>query len=127
MLSVFSTTKGNEDVHLLKKRIPQDLVSRSLAVMTISLGVVLGATFLLTMTEYTRHTDILALLFETTSAFGTVGMSMGLTPNLSSMGKYIIIVTMYIGRLGPLTLAFALAQKTVKQKYRYPEDKLLIG
>lgn len=127
MLSVFSTIKGNEDVHLLKKRIPQDLVSRSLAVMTISLGVVLGATFLLTMTEYTRHTDILALLFETTSAFGTVGMSMGLTPDLSPMGKYIIIVTMYIGRLGPLTLAFALAQKTVKQKYRYPEDKLLIG
>lgn len=95
--------------------------------MTISLGLVLGATFLLTITEYTRHTDILALLFEATSAFGTVGMSMGLTPDLSPIGKCIIIVIMYIGRLGPLTLAFALAQKSVKQKYRYPEDKLLIG
>ncbi|MEK4852007.1 TrkH family potassium uptake protein [Paenibacillus sp. FSL H7-0756] len=127
ILSIFSTIKGNADVQLLKKRIPQDLIFRSLAVMTISLGLVLGATFLLTITEYTRHTDILALLFEATSAFGTVGMSMGLTPDLSPIGKCIIIVIMYIGRLGPLTLAFALAQKSVKQKYRYPEDKLLIG
>ncbi|MNL57988.1 Ktr system potassium uptake protein B [compost metagenome] len=95
--------------------------------MTISLCVVLAAAFLLTITEYSHHQDFLTLLFEATSAFGTVGMSMGITPELSSMGKCIIIVTMYIGRLGPLTLAFALAQRNVKQKYRYPEDKLLIG
>ncbi|WP_054939820.1 TrkH family potassium uptake protein [Paenibacillus ihuae] len=127
MLSIIATVKGKADVQLLKKRIPQDIIFRSLAVMTISLCVVLAAAFLLTITEYSHHQDFLTLLFEATSAFGTVGMSMGITPELSSMGKCIIIVTMYIGRLGPLTLAFALAQRNVKQKYRYPEDKLLIG
>ncbi|BCG61120.1 hypothetical protein [Paenibacillus sp. URB8-2] len=54
-------------------------------------------------------------------------MSMGLTPELSPLGKLVIIITMFIGRLGPLTLAFALAQRNKKQKYRYPEEKLLIG
>ncbi|QSF46622.1 TrkH family potassium uptake protein [Paenibacillus tianjinensis] len=127
MLSIIATVKGKADVQLLKKRISQEIIFRSLAVMTISMGVVLGVAFLLTITEYPHQKDFLALLFEATSAFGTVGMSMGITPELSSMGKGIIIVTMYIGRLGPLTLAFALAQKSVKQKYRYPEDKLLIG
>lgn len=79
--------------------------------MTISLGVVLTATFLLSITEYAHPKDFLALLFEATSAFGTVGMSMGITSELSPLGKCIIIITMYIGRLGPLTLALALAQK----------------
>lgn len=127
MLSIVSTIKGKTDVQLLKKRISQDIIFRALAVMTISLGVVLTATFLLSITEYAHPKDFLALLFEATSAFGTVGMSMNLTPELSPLGKCIIIITMYIGRLGPLTLALALAQKNVKQKYRYPEDKLLIG
>ncbi|WP_342549124.1 TrkH family potassium uptake protein [Paenibacillus sp. FSL P2-0089] len=127
MLSIVSTIKGKTDVQLLKKRISQDIIFRALAVMTISLGVVLTATFLLSITEYAHPKDFLALLFEATSAFGTVGMSMGITSELSPLGKCIIIITMYIGRLGPLTLALALAQKNVKQKYRYPEDKLLIG
>lgn len=127
LLSIMATVRGKEDVQLLNKRIPQQIIFRALAVMTISASVVLLSTFLLTITEYSHHTNFLVLLFEATSAFGTVGMSMGVTPELSTAGKLIIIVTMYIGRLGPLTLAFALAQKTVKQKHRYPEDKLLIG
>ncbi|MNB76957.1 Ktr system potassium uptake protein B [compost metagenome] len=127
LLSIISTVKGNTDVQFMKRRIPQDIIFRALAVMIISMGVVLTATFLLTITEFPQHHDFLALLFEATSAFGTVGMSMNMTAGLSNAGKWIIIITMFIGRLGPLTLAFALAQKSVKQKYRYPEDKLLIG
>lgn len=127
LLSVVSTIRGKRDVQLFHRRISQDIIFRSLAVMTISLGIVVGAAFLLTITEYPHQRDFLSLLFETTSAFGTAGMSMGATPDLSPIGKYIIIGTMYIGRLGPLTIAFALSQKSVEQKYRYPEDKLLIG
>ncbi|WP_235950239.1 TrkH family potassium uptake protein [Paenibacillus apii] len=127
VLSIMATVKGNEDVQLLKKRISQKMIFRALAVMTISVGVVIAAAFLLTITEYRLHKDFLVLLFEATSAFGTVGMSMGLTPELSPLGKLVIIITMFIGRLGPLTLAFALAQRNKKQKYRYPEEKLLIG
>ncbi|MNY58387.1 Ktr system potassium uptake protein B [compost metagenome] len=67
------------------------------------------------------------VLFEATSAFGTVGLSMGLTPELSPLGKGIIILTMFIGRLEPLTLMYALSQRVVKNKFRYPEEKILIG
>ncbi|MNN88639.1 Ktr system potassium uptake protein B [compost metagenome] len=95
--------------------------------MVISVIVVITATFLLTITERELHRDFLALLFEAVSAFGTVGLSMALTPELSVMGKLIITLVMYIGRLGPLTLVLALAHKSDKQKYRYPEDKIMIG
>ncbi|MDF2922571.1 MAG: TrkH family potassium uptake protein [Paenibacillaceae bacterium] len=127
LLSIVSTVKGRTDVELMKRRISHELILRALAVMIISLGVVLLSAFLLTLTEQRLHKDFMELLFEATSAFGTVGMSMGVTPDLSAMGKLVMIMTMYIGRLGPLTLAFALSQKNNKQKYRYPEEKLLIG
>ncbi|MFM9329094.1 potassium transporter TrkG [Paenibacillus mesotrionivorans] len=78
--------------------------------------VVITATFLLTITERELHRDFLALLFEAVSAFGTVGLSMSLTPELSVMGKLIITLVMYIGRLGPLTLVLALAHKSDQAK-----------
>lgn len=127
VLSIIATVKGKDDVQLMKRRIPIDLILRSLAVILISVFVVISVAFLLTLTEHRLQKDFMELLFEATSAFGTVGLSMGLTPELSPLGKSIIIFTMYVGRLGPLTLAFALSQKNVKQKYRYPEEKLLIG
>jgi trk system potassium uptake protein TrkH len=67
------------------------------------------------------------VLFETTSAFGTVGLSMGLTPKLSVIGKLLISFTMYLGRIGLLTLAFALAQKQFTSNFRYAEEKVPIG
>jgi trk system potassium uptake protein TrkH len=95
--------------------------------MVVSVIVVITATFLLTITEHNLNRDFLDLLFEAVSAFGTVGLSMALTPELSVWGKVIITIVMYIGRLGPLTLVLALAQKNDKQKYRYPEEKIMIG
>lgn len=97
----------------------KDLVSQ--------LVVVVLATFLLTLSEHSLRKDFMEILFEVTSAFGTVGLSIGLTPELSSLGKLIIIFIMFIGRLGPLTLAFALSQKQRQEKIRYPEEKVLIG
>jgi len=69
----------------------------------------------------------LSLLFESTSAFGTVGLSMGITPNLTNLGKIIVMCTMFIGRLGPLTIALAIAMRKEKIDYRYPEEKLMVG
>ncbi|MFB4324571.1 TrkH family potassium uptake protein [Paenibacillus sp. CR_12] len=127
LFTLISIIKGKEDVQLLNRRIPQSIILRSIAVMVISVSVVIGATFLLTISEHSLQKDFMEVLFEVTSAFGTVGLSMGLTPELSPFGKGVIILTMYIGRLGPLTLAFALSQRVVKQKYRLPEEKVLIG
>lgn len=128
-VSVISTVTGKEDAQLYKRRLAQELVMRSLAVVIISLAVVLTATFLLCITEQHGNRDLnyLTILFEATSAFGTVGLSMGLTYELSELGKVIIICTMFVGRLGPLTLAFALAVSTRRQPYRYAEEKILIG
>jgi len=67
------------------------------------------------------------LLYETSSALGTVGLTLGLTPNLSSLGKIFIMIMMYLGRVGPLTVMLALTRKRKKSGYKYPEGKILIG
>jgi trk system potassium uptake protein TrkH len=115
--AVWSQGRGRGDVVLLGRRIP--------AVTFLSGGLTIFVTMLLCLTE---RADFLTLLFETVSAFGTVGLSMGITPTLSTLGRLFIILTMYAGRVGPLTLVFALAQSRRPQNgVRYVEDKVLIG
>jgi len=84
----------------------------------------LTSAFLLTLLE---EAEFLPCLFEAISAFATVGLSMGITPDLSLPGKIVVIVTMFFGRLGPLTIAMALATRGPKEQFRYPEEKLLVG
>ncbi|RYD05642.1 hypothetical protein N752_07035 [Desulforamulus aquiferis] len=127
ILSLSNIIKGRSEVSVFKRTVATDMILRSLAVIIISLGVVMTSTLLLTITEHSLQRDFLEVLFEATSAFGTVGLSMGLTAELSVLGKLIIIVTMFIGRLGPLTLAYALARRNVKPNIRYAEEKILIG
>ncbi|MDQ0339714.1 trk system potassium uptake protein TrkH [Caldalkalibacillus uzonensis] len=127
IMTLRSVVKGEEEVTVLKRRISDNLVFQALAVIILSFGIVLLVSLLLTITEHTAQYDFLEILFEATSAFGTVGLSMGVTGELSPLGKLIVIATMFIGRLGPLTFAFALALRPTKSKIRYPEDKILIG
>ena len=127
ILSLSSIIKGRSEVTILKRTVGTEMILRALAVIITSLGVVMISTLLLTITEHSLQRDFLEVLFEATSAFGTVGLSMGLTGHLSPLGKLIIIVTMFIGRLGPLTMAYALAQRSVKSNIRYAEEKVLIG
>ncbi|WP_336774268.1 TrkH family potassium uptake protein [Paenibacillus sp. MMO-58] len=127
IMSVIAIVRGREDVVIYKRRLVTDFILRALAVIIISLGVVLVCAILLTITE--RHTDhnFMDILFESTSAFGTVGMTLGLTSKLTFAGKLVIIATMFIGRLGPLTMAYAMTRSSNKQYYRHPEEKLMIG
>ncbi|MNI45493.1 Ktr system potassium uptake protein B [compost metagenome] len=67
------------------------------------------------------------LLYEATSAFGTTGLTLGLTTELSFMGKCIILITMYLGRLGPIMVVLSVARNTKANPIKYPEDKILIG
>jgi trk system potassium uptake protein TrkH len=82
---------------------------------------------ILSITE--NGAQLVEMMYEATSAFGTVGLSLNFSPRLTSIGRVIIILTMYIGRVGPLTLAFAFAQRQLKNNsaVKYPEDKVLIG
>lgn len=122
--AVWAMVRGKEDIEIFQRRLPKEIVIRSLAITTVALGLVIFITMLLTITE---NSDFLTVLFETTSAFGTVGLTMGLTPKLTIIGKLAIILTMYLGRVGPLTVAFALAQKQRKAVYRLAEEKIMVG
>lgn len=124
VLVAWCRVRGRGGVEAFWRRIPQDQVDRALTVFLMGLGLVCGITLLLLMTE---GADFLRTLFEVTSAFGTVGLSMGLTTELSPWGRLLIILTMYMGRLGPLTVAFALAERRRAISFRHPEEKLMIG
>lgn len=123
--AVRSQIKGKEDVIFFRKRIAYDTIYKALTVMLAGLFIVMIATMLLTITEPGK--DFLMILFEATSAFGTVGLSMGLTPELSPLGKVIIILTMFAGRVGPLTIAFAVTLRRNSDPFSYPKGKIMIG
>ncbi|CAH0315303.1 Ktr system potassium uptake protein B [Peribacillus sp. Bi96] len=123
--TVWSQIKGKEDVVLFRRRIVIETIFKALTVTVIGLFVILTITMLLTITESGR--DFLMILFEATSAFATVGLSMGLTPELSPIGRILIIFTMFAGRLGPLTIAFAIAMRRKPDPLRNPKGKIMIG
>ncbi|NGQ94462.1 Trk family potassium uptake protein [Brevibacillus sp. SYP-B805] len=123
--AVWAQIKGREDVILFRQRILPHMIYKSLTVTLSGLFIVTAVTMILSITE--RGADFLMLLFEATSAFGTVGLSMGLTPHLTPVGETIIMLTMFAGRVGPLTIAYALAQRKKKEYFRYPKGKIMIG
>ena len=124
--TVISVITGREDAEAFEKRISKTLVYRAFALAVISLLLVISVTMVLSISE---NADFLTLLFESTSAFATVGLSLNYSPNLSFIGKLIISATMFAGRVGPLTLIVALAQRAQKNKsnLKYPEDKISVG
>ncbi len=124
LLGVWAIITGNQDINVFGKRIPQEQVLKSLAVVALSIVLITVVVMLLSITE---EADFLTLLFETVSAFATVGLSLNFSPSLSVYGRCFIIVTMFFGRVGPLTIAVALWERQKKLKYRYPEEKIIIG
>lgn len=124
--SVTATLKGKFDVEMFERKIPPATVVKSIAIFIICIILVSIGVLILMRLEPDK--SFLALLFEVVSAFGTVGLSLGVTPFLSSLGKMAIIVIMYLGRVGPLTLVVAVGSRVVlPSKVEYPEGKVLIG
>lgn len=117
----FLRQRGEPD--LFGRSIRMDTVIRSLAITTISLLLVIAFIFMLTVTE---KIPFLPLAFEVVSAFGTVGLSMGITNQLSDLGEVLLSMVMFVGRIGPLTLFFLL-MKPKKVHYRYPYDQIFTG
>ncbi|WP_078412329.1 TrkH family potassium uptake protein [Priestia abyssalis] len=126
LFALWSVLTNKEDVNIFKRRIPSPLVYRALSIALSGILFIFLIFFLLTITE--RGADMSKILFETVSAFATVGLSAGFTGELSPMGRILITIMMFIGRVGPLTMAFALAiHSNNKAKIRYAEEKILIG
>ena len=126
-LLILAFIRGKKEVNVMHKRLDTGLILRAIVIVLLSLLLVLFVTFILMMTENKDFT-LDKILFEVTSAFGTVGLTCGITPSLSGIGKLLIIMTMYGGRVGLLTLSLALAkhQRTKDARIRYPEGKIIL-
>ncbi|WP_130613436.1 TrkH family potassium uptake protein [Cohnella abietis] len=122
--AVLAMIRGKDDVVLFRLRLAQERVYKAVTVTLFCIGIVMLGTMVLATTE---DAAFLKILFEVTSAFGTVGLSMGLTGDLTVTGKITIIILMFIGRLGPLTLTYALGPKQGRALYRHAEGKIIIG
>jgi trk system potassium uptake protein TrkH len=122
--TIRATLKGLKDTVMFRRRVPHETVRRAFTITTLSVFVVVTAVLLL---NYFDNFSLMESAFEVFSAFGTVGLSMGITPKLSSIGKIVIIVVMFIGRVGPLSLALTLLIQQKEPKVEYPKENISIG
>jgi trk system potassium uptake protein TrkH len=127
IMAVYTTIRKRSDVEIFKRCVPLVTVGKALTVLLLFTIVLFGATFLLTITERHNNFAASAIMFEATSALGTVGLSCGITPSLTTAGKTIIIITMLIGRLGALTLLATLTLNIKPARYNYPTESLVVG
>lgn len=131
LIQTISMLKGRVHAEAFRRTVRPSVVSRALTLFFITLTLCIAVTMVMSVTEVLpRFRGIEYLLFETFSAFGTVGLTMGLTPSLSLMGKLLIIALMYIGRVGILTVGFSLTMRLMKAKgghYKLPEESVIIG
>lgn len=127
-LILLSQVRGHEDISAFGRRIPRSLIAKSVTVMTLSTLLVVGAALALMISA---EVSLLTALFEISSAFGTVGLSLGpgygLATELGPFGKILLALVMFAGRVGPITLAVALSERDKPRRYSYPEEEIAIG
>lgn len=124
LATLVSFVKGDEEPGVLYRRFPRSIVQRSMVVVTTGfLLVAVASLILLSVEPFEPH----RVLFEAVAAFSTAGLSTGITPSLSPISRVVIMVTMFAGRVGPLTIAMAIGHKSHHPSLRYPEGKVIIG
>lgn len=123
--SVFATIRGKARIEFHKKTIPFEIVDKSYSIIIMSLIIIFVSTFILTLVE--PEMPFHYLIFETISAFSTSGLSTGVIFDFNVAGKFILIVNMYIGRIGTLTLAFALSKRINSARHEYPSTYFMVG
>ena len=123
--SAWTMSRGRGELQLFNRRVPAETAVRAGVITLMSFMLVSGGLILLSLTD-ARH-GLLPLAFETFSAFGTVGLSTGITPDLSPGGKLIIVGLMFAGRLGPLTLGLALLEARPEKRIEYPAEDVVVG
>lgn len=121
---VIGIVRGKENIDIYNRRIDWEILNKALAILVISISYVSVIILLILMTDNFKFEET---IFEVISAFATVGLSMGITADLNIFSKILIIITMFIGRLGPLTFALALGEKKKKELIKYPKEDILVG
>jgi len=126
----WSMMRNRDNIHVFKRAIPRPIFRKAIMIAGLAVLWIVVFTMLLSFVEARNEAMpnyFLRILFEVTSAFGTVGLSTGITPILSPVGKILIMITMFVGRVGPLTLALAVAMREQRIFYKYPEEKVMVG
>jgi trk system potassium uptake protein TrkH len=133
VMLMWNRIRGNLDLNIFNRTIPREIVSRSISIIFASaFSIAIITSVLLIAGEgnlpplESRH-HFVEYLFDTVSAFGTVGLSMGVTPKLNDVQKYALILMMFVGRVGPLTLAFSLSRGTGGKTLTYAEEGVMVG
>ncbi len=126
MLNVYSVARGKSRIQIMGRRISSESTARAFAILCISL-IIIGSAILALLIFEPKGTDLLTVVFECFSAYSTVGLSLNFTPTMSEPSKYVIILTMFIGRIGMLNLMIGLLRQINHQFYEYPKENILIN
>lgn len=124
LANIWSILRGRDSVEIFKRSILPDNVKNSMTLIILSLMSLSFFGFILLLTQVGEP---MSIFFELFSAFGTVGLSTGITPELTALGKLVLIAVMFIGRVGPLTFVVALKQQREAARFQYPEESIMIG
>jgi len=125
LATIITIIRNRSSIEIGNRTIPADQIYKTTAIVSLGLIWLITTTFILLITEKTF--SFIQIFFEATSAFATAGLSTGITPYLSSTGKFLLMISMLFGRIGSLTLVLALRRKKEPQLYRYPEERIVIG
>jgi trk system potassium uptake protein TrkH len=126
LLTVIALLRGRPRVEVSRRALPSHTVNRAVVIVVAAIAMVVIATLVLTAAEEGKF-PFLSVFFEVSSAFGTVGLSTGITGALSTTSKLTLCVVMLVGRIGPLSLVIALSQARARRAYEYPEESVMIG
>ncbi|WP_066048097.1 TrkH family potassium uptake protein [Robertmurraya korlensis] len=125
MLSIFTYAKGRDTIKVFKKEVLQEDILKSFIVITTAVMICSASVIILAVLE--PSIGLMEIIFEVSSAFGTTGLSMGITADLSTASKLVIIVVMFIGRIGIFSFLFIIRGNPVREKYHYPKERIIIG
>ena len=124
ILFLYHFARGRKDIKIFKREIHEDDIRKALAVTIFAILICFIAIIALTLTE---KQSLLAIIFEVCSAFGTTGLSMGITPDLTVFGKWVLMILMFIGRIGLVSFFLLLRGKDPDLNYHYPKERIIIG
>ncbi len=125
ILFLIAFSRGHSEIQIFNREIHVIDVYRSFAVLIFAIIMVLGAAMVLFITE--TQATMMEVIFEITSAFGTCGMSLGITGDLTAFGKMVIMVLMFVGRVGLISFLYSIGGSAQKKKYHYPKERIIIG
>jgi trk system potassium uptake protein TrkH len=127
IMAAYATLRKRSEVEIFRRSVRMAVVGKAITIALLFVAMLIGVSLALSVSESANRFEMSQIIFEVASALGTVGLSTGITPALTAAGKLLIIATMLIGKLGPLTLLASLMLDTRPVRYNYPEEAVVVG